>query len=317
MNKLYYLAPLTLLMLTGAVRSAPNLSTEADGFASVNALGQKGTTGGKGGKIITVRTQADLEKFAALPDPYVIRIAGEIAIEPFGKEIAVASHKTIVGAGKDAALVHGGLRLINVQNVIIQNLTIRDSYVEGDFDGKTNDFDAIQIDDSHHIWIDHCHLTHMGDGLIDLRKTSDYVTVSWTILSDHNKAFGIGWTPNANKLHATLHHNWIHNTVQRNPSFDNGTGHLYNNYLEDVKSYGNYSRGRARLVVENSVFKNVANPLECGDEAELAASGNLFEKVTGRQESKGKSFDPRTFYNYKLDPTARVVDIVRAGAGPQ
>lgn len=36
----------------------------------------------------------------------------------------------------------------------------------------------------------------MADGLIDLRKDSDYVTVSNCQFSDHNKAFGIGWTEN-------------------------------------------------------------------------------------------------------------------------
>lgn len=36
----------------------------------------------------------------------------------------------------------------------------------------------------------------MADGLIDLRKDTDYVTVSFCLLSEHNKAFGIGWTQN-------------------------------------------------------------------------------------------------------------------------
>lgn len=36
----------------------------------------------------------------------------------------------------------------------------------------------------------------MADGLIDLRKDTDYVTVSNNLLSEHNKAFGIGWTDN-------------------------------------------------------------------------------------------------------------------------
>ncbi|MFF8099925.1 hypothetical protein ACF07S_09125 [Streptomyces sp. NPDC016640] len=36
----------------------------ADGFASVNALGQNGAYGGRDGAIVTVRTRADLEKYA-------------------------------------------------------------------------------------------------------------------------------------------------------------------------------------------------------------------------------------------------------------
>lgn len=50
-------------------------SDKADGFASVNALGQDGTTGGAGGKTVTVATQADLEKYAAKEAPNVLFIA--------------------------------------------------------------------------------------------------------------------------------------------------------------------------------------------------------------------------------------------------
>jgi pectate lyase len=231
--------------------------------------------------------------------------------------MSVSSHKTILGVGADATIRHGGFKLMGVSNVILRNLTIRDSYVEGDLEGKTNDFDAIQIDDSHHVWIDHCHLSRMGDGILDIRKTSDYITVSWTILSDHNKTFGIGWTTNADKLHVTIHHSWFRNTNQRNPSFDNGTGHLFNNYLENITAYGNYSRGRAKLVVENSVFVNVANPLQRSPEAELVSRGNILKNSPGDNKAKGSAFDPRKFYAYRLDEAAKVPDLLKTGAGPR
>lgn len=51
----------------------------ADGFASVHALGQKGTYGGRGGKTVTVRTLADLEKYATAQEPYVIVVAAIVA----------------------------------------------------------------------------------------------------------------------------------------------------------------------------------------------------------------------------------------------
>jgi pectinesterase len=54
----------------------------ADGFASVDALGQKGTYGGRDGRTVTVRTQADLEKYATAAEPYVIVVAGTIAMNP-------------------------------------------------------------------------------------------------------------------------------------------------------------------------------------------------------------------------------------------
>src|SRR5204863_7878403 len=102
---------------------------------------------------------------AAAPAPYVILIKGTIVKEPFGKNIKVASNKTFIGLGADATILHGELHLINVANVIIRNLTIRDSWVPNDPHGKAFDYDAIQMDTCHHIWIDHCNLTHMEDGL--------------------------------------------------------------------------------------------------------------------------------------------------------
>lgn len=59
------------------------------------------TYGGRDGRIVTVRTQADLEKYATAAEPYVIVVAGAITTNPVGKEIKVASAKTIVGSGLD------------------------------------------------------------------------------------------------------------------------------------------------------------------------------------------------------------------------
>jgi pectinesterase len=296
-------------------------AAQADGFASVDALGQKGTTGGQGGQTVTVDNLGDLEKYAAAPEPYIILIKGTIVKEPFGKSINVSSNKTLLGLGDDATILHGELHLNSVSNVIIRNLTIKDSWVPDDPNGKKFDFDAIQIDNSHHIWIDHCNLTHMEDGLIDLRKKSDYVTVSWCILSHHNKAFGIGWYPETGSLHVTIHHTWIHDTTQRNPSLDNGTGHLYNNYLENIGSYGNYSRGKSKLVVENSYFEKVHNPLICAPEAEMVSKGNIIKDSATDDAAQGKikgaAFDPHQFYNYTLDPADTVPALLEKYAGPQ
>lgn len=285
------------------------------GFASMNASGQNGTTGGSGGLTVTVTNQADLEKYAYASEPYIIKVQGTITITPFGKEVAVASNKTIVGVSADATISQGGFILDPANNVIIRNLTIRDSYVQGDWDGKTQDYDAIQIDNSHHIWIDHCHFTRCGDGLIDLREATTYVTVSWCIFSDHNKAFGLGWTDNT-EYKVTIHHSWIHDTNQRNPSFDNGIGHLYNNFLENIDSYGNYSRGKARLVIENSYFQNVKNPYYPDSTAQLVANGNIVRNCNGRKETKGSAFNPADYYAYTLDPAEDVPDILRRYAGP-
>ncbi|MFK4099963.1 pectinesterase family protein [Streptomyces sp. NPDC019531] len=295
----------------------------ADGFASVNALGQNGTYGGRDGQIVTVKTLADLEKYATAAEPYVIVVAATINMDPVGKEIKVQSNKTIVGSGTSGQIVGGGFFLgAGVHNVIIRNLTIRDAY-QGVWNDKEHDFDAIQMDGAHHVWIDHNDLRHMADGLIDVRKDSTYVTVSWNKLSQDNKAFGIGWTENV-VTDITIHHNWIRETEQRNPSTDNAAhAHLYNNFLEDVagtdinSSYGNYSRGATKMVLENSYFQGITNPVIKDSTATIVQKGNTFVGTSGRNESGGTAFDPKTYYAYTLDATANVPSLLKSGAGPR
>jgi pectinesterase len=307
-----------------AAAAAPAWATAAaDGFASVNALGQNGTYGGRDGQTVTVRTQAELEKYATAAEPYVIVVAGAITMSPVGKEIKVASDKTIVGSGTSGHIVGGGFFLgTGVHNVIIRNLTIRDTY-QGVWNDKEHDFDAIQMDGAHHVWIDHNDLRNMADGLIDVRKDSTNVTVSWNRLHHDNKAFGIGWTENVT-TDITIHHNWVQETEQRNPSTDNcAHAHLYNNYLEDVpgtditSSYGNYSRGRTSMVLENSYFKGVNNPVIKDSTASLVQRGNVFSGTSGRNESGGTGFDPKAYYAYSLDRAADVPALLKAGAGPR
>jgi pectate lyase len=227
-----------------------------------------------------------------------------------------------VGQGSSGEIVGGGFFLgQGVHNVIIRNLTIRDSYM-GTWNDKEHDFDAIQMDGAHHVWIDHNDLKHMADGLIDSRKDTTYLTVSWNRLETHNKAFGIGWTENTT-ADITIHHNWFRETEQRNPSADNiAHAHLYNNYLQDApgtdiaSSYGNYSRGNTKMVLENSYFEGMKNPVIKDATASVVQRGNMFVGTSGRNESGGTAFDPKTYYSYTLDAAAKVPSVVKSGSGP-
>ena len=116
------------------------------------------------------------------------------------------------------------------------------------------------MDTADHVWIDHVRFIHLGDGMIDSRKDTTFLTVSWNILENHNKAFGIGWTENVT-AQMTIHHNWIHDTNQRNPSTDNVLrAHLFNNLMENFTSYGNYARGGTNMVLQNSTFVEREGP---------------------------------------------------------
>lgn len=313
-------------------------SRRADGFASVNALGQNGTTGGAGGRTVTVTTRAELEEYAGKEEPYIIRVQGSIDMSvgqgEWVYEVNVASDKTIIGVGSDAELVNGGLSISSfaepgggsyddwvelgvrygdhyprAHNVIIRNLTIHNSTVNSAGDGLT-------IDNAHHIWIDQCHFHNNVDGCIDSRFDATFLTVSWCVFSDHAKTFGIGWTPNLT-AHVTLHHNWFRNTVSRNPSGDNILrAHCYNNYLSGVSS-GHHSRGRTNMIVQNCLFENAGNPLML-DDGTLVETGCIFRGTTGRRETRGPAFfDPADFYEFTLDVTEELPAILSKYAGPQ
>jgi pectate lyase len=304
------------LIKMGGGTSPPSVpyGNSPDGFA-------QGTTGGAGGQTVTVTTQAQLNQYVTASAPYIIRVAGTINISPRGTELRVASNKTIIGVGTSGQIVGGGFFLnVGVSNVIIRNLTIRDTLMPDDDPGDdAYDYDAIQLDTANRIWIDHNRLSRMNDGLIDSRKDTTNLTVSWNHLVSNNKTFGIGWTSNVTSR-ITIHHNWFQNTVSRNPSADNiALCHMYNNYLQNVTSYGNYVRGLTKAVIENSYFENVRNPyyVEAG---ELVQRGNVTVNSpwdSGKVRSKGTAFNPSSYYSYTLHPAADIPAMLRQYAGPQ
>jgi pectate lyase len=302
-------------------RPAHGWSDTADGFASLPGLGRGPTTGGAAGATVTVDTMEELARYATAAEPYVIRVADAIEITPKGTELKVASDKTIIGVGTGGEIVGGGFYLgTGVHNVIIRNLTIRDTLMpEDDPDDKQYDYDAIQLDTADHIWIDHNTLTRMNDGLLDSRKDTTYLTVSWNRFFDNNKTFGIGWTPNVT-ARITVHHNWFKNTVQRNPSADNIANlHMYNNYLQDVSAYGNYVRGATSAVIEHSYYEGTHNPYYTVA-GELVQRGNITVDCTwdeGIVTEQGDAFDPRDFYDYRADPARAVPALLDEFSGPQ
>ncbi|KAJ0423478.1 pectin lyase fold/virulence factor [Aspergillus carlsbadensis] len=318
------LNPLASALLLAATTLANAQSTtcaqcdlEAHGFASLNG----GTTGGRSGETVTVKKLSDLIRHASSPEPLIIRINGMIKVRPFGFEVPVTSDKTIIGVGAESGLEDGGFNINAQRNVIIRNLKIHGAY-EGDTNwaGKVGDYDAIQVDNSTNIWIDGNHLTAMGDGLIDLRRDTDYVTVSKNHISHHNKAFGIGWTENTISK-VTINDNFFDSTNVRNPSADNlKYGHLYNNYYRNITGYGNYARGNAQLLIETSYYEDVFDPIVAGPQGRIRTNWVKFKRCEGERhlDVRGETvFRAGDFYNYTLaDPYDIPID-VPYNAGPK
>jgi len=302
-----------------ATADGPVWSDKATGMASIPTADlPTGTTGGLGGQIVVADTAEKLTEYAGSADPLVIVVRGSLRI-PFGTQVSVASNKTIIGAGTVAELVGGGLFLNGTHNVIVRNLRIRDSYIPGDWDGKSaeNDNDGIRLDTAHHVWIDHVTFERLGDGLVDVRKDSDYVTLSWNVFSAHNKTVGVGWTTNV-LTKITMHHNWFSNTYQRNASIDNTeAAHVYNNWFRGFGQYGTMSRGAAKVVAESNYYSDGEDPIVAKDPAsQIVNKNNVFNSIRGRRDNVGTAFDPATYYASTPDAASNVPELVGKYAGP-
>ena len=160
----------------------------------------------------------------------------------------------------------------------------------------------------------------MLDGLVDLRRDTTYVTVSNTIFSEHNKAFGIGWTQNVT-AQVTINDCWFNNTSARNPSADNlDMVHLYNNYFFNLTSYGTYSRGHANMLAERNYYEMVHDPLVAGPNSTIRSNWNKFKHCTGdimENVRPDEVFKATDYYEYSLRDPYDVPNDIMSAAGPR
>ncbi|KAK6810641.1 putative pectate lyase B [Aspergillus parasiticus] len=220
-----------------------------------------GTTGGAAGDTVTVTDLASLTEAAESETPLTIIVSG--AIEGSAK-IRVASDKTIYGE-TGSSITGVGFYIRQVSNVIMRNLKIGQVLADNG--------DAIGIDESTNVWVDHCDLSgdlSAGkddlDGLLDITHAAEWVTVSNTYLHDHWKASLVGHSDsNADEdtghLHITYANNYWYNVNSRAPSIRFGTVHIINNYWDSLLGTGVNCRMDAQVLIQSSAFSN------CPDEA--------------------------------------------------
>jgi pectate lyase len=289
------------------------------GFAAISGNGHGATTGGSGGPTVTVSSLADLQTQAGSSTTETIKVNG---VFTGSADVTVASNKTIIGVGSNSGLVGAGLKLKGVYNVIVRNLKIS-KVLAGNGNG-----DAIHIESSDHIWIDHndlssdlSHDKDYYDGLLDITHAADYITASWNVFHDHWKVSLVGHSDsNASEdtghLRVTYHHNYFHDVNSRLPSLRFGTGHAFNNYFVNASS-GIHSRMGAQFLVQNNVFSNVTTPLTTTGDSDqdgyANASGNDYGGGTVEITQNGGFTTPP--YSYSLDSTSSVAATVTANAG--
>jgi pectate lyase len=295
------------------------------GFASVNAWGQNGTTGGAGGPTVEVDTGSEVLAAIATSGPLNICVRGMIALP--GPMHNVASDKTIVGIGAGSGFTGGGLNIglpiddgitappaDAVHNVIVRNLAFR-NWAD----------DAINVQMfSHHVWLDHNDLASGFDGAIDIKRGSSYVTVSWNHTHNHTKNMLLGHddsngAQDIGRLKVTYHHNWFNETPQRNPRIRFGEPvHVFNNYYLHNTDIGVACQANAGCLVEGNYFENTEETVSnhyAGPTGRCVARDNVLVGESGQPDCSGSVEEARNYYGYTLDDPNGVKASVMAGAG--
>lgn len=315
--------------------AAPNSATnEPTGFAMVDGR----TTGGGASEPTRVSTFAELSTALQREGPRVIIVSGTVkTTDGGGRPLEIPSNTTIVGSDSRAT-IYGGIAITAASNVIVRNVNIQGTWPHSGPD------DTVAVKNSHHVWLNHLNIWDSTDGLLDVTRESNYVTVSWCKFwytdPDHEHRLcaligsGGGDHPEDwGKLKVTYHHNWFADLVdQRMPRLMYGRAHVFNNYYTSTQnSYciGVGSYGAALL--ENNYFQRVKNPhvfmydVYC----QITARGNVYDDTTGKRDSgrggnravSGQDYDPLPFdqapYQYQLDSAEKIPTIVSRSAGPQ
>lgn len=200
-------------------------------------------------------------------------------------EIRVGPNTTIFGLS-GATLRRLTLMIDTAPNVIVRNLRLEDAAdcfprwrpTDGSQGNWNSEYDLVSVRRSTNVWIDHNTFTdganpdsdqpvyfgrpwQVHDGALDITHTSDLVTVSWNIFTNHDKTMLIGSSdtvgPDVGKLNVTLHHNLFDGVGQRAPRVRFGKVDVYNNSFRVREPY-DYSVGigiQSAVYLENNSFR--------------------------------------------------------------
>ncbi|KAI1844846.1 hypothetical protein JX265_012479 [Neoarthrinium moseri] len=180
--------------------------------------------------------------------------------------ITVGSNKSLIGSGSKGVIRGKGLRIVSgAKNIIIQNIHITElnpQYVWGG--------DAITLDGSDMVWIDHVKTSKIGRQHIVLgNSASNRVTISnceidgvsnYSATCDGNHYWALYFTGSGDLV--TFKNNYVHHTSGRGPKVAGNTLlHAVNNYWYSSSSHAFEVDKGAMILAEGNVFQNVPAPV--------------------------------------------------------
>lgn len=197
----------------------------------------------------------------------------------------------------DFVMENVGFFINESSNIIIRNIYIKLPKADDGADG-------ISMQESHNVWVDHCTFESLNqtkdyeDGSCDVTHATYNVTVSWCHFIKTQKSCLVGHSSSATgdtNITATFHHNYFDLSSSRHPRVRYGRAHVYNNYYNQVTTYGAGSACGAMVLVEDNYFNGVVLPTDISTyPAKQSGSSwvsNLTDKVAGYLYERGNIFE--------------------------
>lgn len=202
--------------------------------------------------------------------PIAFRIIGKVNLSDLdhisssaeGLQIKGAMmNMTFEGVGDDATVYGFGFLLREAESVEFRNFAIM----------RCLD-DAMSLDtDNSHVWIHNMDLFYgkkggaadqaKGDGTVDIKGDSKYVTVAYNRFWDNGKASMCGMKSETGPNYITYHHNWFDHSDSRMARVRTMSVHMYNNYYQHNDVYGIGATSGSSVFMESNYFDAVKRPI--------------------------------------------------------
>lgn len=168
---------------------------------------------------------------------------------------------TFEGVGDDATVYGFGFLLREAESVEFRNFAIM----------RCLD-DAMSLDTkNYHVWIHNMDLFYgkkgsaadqaKGDGTVDIKGDSKYVTVAYNRFWDNGKASMCGMKSETGENWITYHHNWFDHSDSRMARVRTMSVHMYNNYYQHNDVYGIGATSGSSVFMESNYFDAVKRPI--------------------------------------------------------
>ena len=233
-------------------------------------------TGNKNKKQTVTGLQAIIDAYQKGYDttPIAFRIIGKVSLADLdgisssaeglqikGKTGYSTMNMTFEGVGDDATIYGFGFLVRSAKSVEFRNFAIM----------RCLD-DAMSLDtENSNIWIHHLDLFYgrkgsaadqaKGDGTVDIKGNSKYVTVAYNHFWDNGKSSMCGMKSETGENWITYHHNWFDHSDSRHARVRTMTVHMYNNYYQHCDVYGVGATMGSNIFMESNYFDAVKRPI--------------------------------------------------------